>query len=76
MTYDVEIEVDKVEYDSGRSNDHLVLEWLFSNFGTSIGDDAVWDINFDYKRSLPKKLRLVYTFKNPQDATAFALKWK
>jgi|688.fasta_scaffold1401894_2 hypothetical protein len=75
MTYTVEIEFDKVDYDKGSANHYLILEWLIENFGSSIGEDRVWNSNFDYKRSAPWKLLMVYSFKNSQDATLFALKW-
>lgn len=73
--FKVEIEFDKVEYDAGRDNSFLIQQWLFENYGTSIGNDAKWDSNFDYKRSAPRKLLEVYSFEHSHDAIMFALKW-
>ena len=75
MTYNVEIEFDKVDYDEGRANDYLIRIWLLENFGSSLGEDSTWDTNIDYKRSARRKLLMVYSFKNSQDAVLFALRW-
>ena len=76
MTFNVEIEFDKVEYDAGRGNRYPILEWLVKNHGTSIGANKKWDSKFDYERSAPWKLLEVYSFENSHDAMMFALRWK
>jgi len=75
MKFQVEIEFDKVEYDSGRGNRYLILEWLIDNYGSGMGNEPNWISNFDYERSKPWKLLKVYSFKNSQDAMFFKLKW-
>ena len=76
MKYNVEVEFDKLEYDSHRGNKFAMLEWLVVNYGSSIDEDATWDYHFVYPRSAPTKLLKVFSFKNSQDAVMFALKWK
>ena len=76
MTYNVEIEFDKVDYDAGRTSSYLITEWLIDNFGSSLGKDRTWDIRFDHKRSATRKLLTVYSFKNSQDAVLFTLRWR
>ena len=75
MTHNVEIEFDKVDYDAGHTNSHLITEWLIDNFGSSLEKDRTWDRRIDYKRSAAWKLLIVYSFKNSQDALLFALRW-
>ena len=75
MTYSVEIEFNKIDYDAFRGKRYPILEWLVKNFGSSMAEDAKWDSNIDYKRSPPSKLLVVYSFKNSYDAMLFKLRW-
>lgn len=75
MKFNVEIEFDKIEYDSHRGKKFAMMEWLVVNYGSKFGDNAIWDYRFDYPRSAPMKLLKVFSFKNSQDAVMFALKW-
>lgn len=75
MTHNVEIEYDKEEFDAFKGKRWPMLEWLVTNYGSGIDDEAIWNSYFDYKRSAPGKLLKVYSFKNSQDAMMFALRW-